>query len=348
MDMYLPDNYSELDLPGVTLVHHPSDNNVAPGIIIIELNRHHRNNLLTPDTCAALVQCFTLLSADTRVRAIVLTSADPFDTVFCLGCDPATRFPDTTDRNLHVDPVGAVALAIHNCTKPVVAAVNGRADGAGLSIILPCDARVACRNTRVGYSHARRGLAPDGCASFFLPRLVGAAKAMRLSLSGELLDPSHPVVEDLFLGEQCTTRCRRRSVEIADEMARGCSPVSRRLIRDLFLRAPPASADEAHRLESSLLFDLTAGSDFLDLVAARNTSRVPPPPRFRATVENDMPAAWPWWPTGRPVPGAEAATGTGMLRRADTELPTYEQSSAAGPYPVDGVGSASSSRPPNT
>uniref|UniRef100_L2G0X3 Enoyl-hydratase isomerase family protein n=1 Tax=Colletotrichum fructicola (strain Nara gc5) TaxID=1213859 RepID=L2G0X3_COLFN len=106
----------------------------------------------------SLARAYGLLSADPRVKAIVLTGADPSNKTFCAGMDLTSpvRLPST--RDAHRDTGGLVALAMHNCSKPIIAALNGSAVGVGITMALPASVRVVSRDAKIGFVFAGRGL----------------------------------------------------------------------------------------------------------------------------------------------------------------------------------------------
>ncbi|NLV54129.1 MAG: enoyl-CoA hydratase/isomerase family protein [Acidimicrobiales bacterium] len=162
---------------------------------VVTMNRPERRNALSASMATALVDAFTELHRDRGTRVVVLTGAGPG---FCAGADlsgdhdPA---PDSEGRG----PVGAVyrtqehlqraVLAVHECDKPVVAAVHGAAVGGGLALALASDLRVATADARFGAVFHNIGLsACDVGVSYFLPRLVGPGAASELMLTGRIFD----------------------------------------------------------------------------------------------------------------------------------------------------------------
>lgn len=161
---------------------------VADGVATVTLNRPEKLNALTDqlaeDTQAALRDA----DADDDVRIVLLTGAGRG---FCAGLDLTAPRAAAVSRQARLDElgwVGRVALLITGMDKPVVAAVNGAAAGAGLSMALAADIRVMAAGVRITSGYVRRGLSPDGGMSFFLPRIVGQARAAEIILSGRDVD----------------------------------------------------------------------------------------------------------------------------------------------------------------
>ncbi|MGH8996216.1 MAG: enoyl-CoA hydratase-related protein, partial [Acidimicrobiales bacterium] len=160
---------------------------VADGIATITLNRPDRLNAFTQRMCDEIIEAFDASDADDDVRAVVVTGAGR---AFCAGADltrGAETFvhgggsgPDSRDTG------GVLCLRIFRSLKPVIAAMNGPAVGVGASMTLPMDIRVLAEGAKVGFVFAARGIVPDGAASWFLPRIVGAPQALEWCLTGRV------------------------------------------------------------------------------------------------------------------------------------------------------------------
>ena len=161
------------------------------GVRTISLNRPERLNALTDELANAMIAAIEAADRDDDVNVIVITGAGRG---FCAGLDLQKRLEDqrngvvrATTRFQRQDDTGWVgrqALVMRNASKPVVAAINGPAAGAGLSIALAADVRVMAQGARVTTGYARRGLSPDGGMSWLLPRMVGMTLAADMILSG--------------------------------------------------------------------------------------------------------------------------------------------------------------------
>ncbi|RKU44598.1 hypothetical protein DL546_005942 [Coniochaeta pulveracea] len=291
-----PASYEILSLPDIRLFHNPPSSASPTPIITISLHRPSARNSFTEQMGQSLISAFNLLSTDPRVRVIILTSSDPTNTVFCAGMDlnaiPSTRSSFASDtRQTHRDMGGRVALAIYNCQKPVIAALNGSAVGVGIAMTLAASIRVASEGAKVGFVFARRGIVMEACSSFFLPRLIGAGKAMHLVTTGGVYPATHPLVRDLFGEIVPAEEVLKRALEIAQEVCQHCSGVSVALMKDMIFRGG-GSPEEAHALESKVLYDMFRAKDFKEGVESFKQKRAP---RFEATLEEDGPKVWPWW-----------------------------------------------------
>lgn len=308
----LPDSYQELSLPAVRLSHHPPSSTSVTPVVMVILNRPRHKNAFNVDMINSLEKAFGLLSSDPRVKCVVLTGSDPHNKIFCAGMDLAggggkagggdkgddgpPDAPGPVSRDTHRDGGGRVSLAIYRCRKPVIAALNGSAVGVGITMTLPCAVRVAPAKAKVGFVFARRGLVMEACSSFFLPRLVGYSRAMHLVTTGATYAASDRVLDGLFTeivedGDGGGAGVLPRALGIAEGVARDCSGVSVVTMRDMIFRGA-SSPEEAHLLESKILFDLFRGEDLAEGVSSFLEKREP---RFKGTMEENAPSVYPWW-----------------------------------------------------
>ncbi|KAI3394618.1 hypothetical protein diail_2482 [Diaporthe ilicicola] len=299
----LPDSYQALSLPAVRLSHHPPSSRSVTPIIMVILNRPAQKNAFNTDMIDSLEKAFGMLGSDPRVKCVVLTGSDPKNKIFCAGMDlsaPAPRDPSEgppdapgpVTRDTHRDGGGRVSLAIYRCQKPVIAALNGSAVGVGVTMTLPCHIRVASAGARVGFVFARRGLALEACSSFFLPRLVGTSRALHLVTTGATYAASDRVLDGLFTEVVADgAGVLPRALELAEGVVRDCSVVSVVTMRDMIYRGP-GSPEEAHLLESKVLYDLFRGKDLAEGVKSFLEKR---DPQFEGTMQDNAPSVYPWW-----------------------------------------------------
>src|SRR3954471_23972566 len=164
---------------------------VADHVLTITLDRPERLNAFTATMGHELIEAFDRADADDEVRAVIVTGAGRG---FCAGAD-LERGGETFDwrerqRDGQVprDGGGQVVLRIFDMTKPVIAAINGPAVGVGITMTLPMDIRLAVEGAKIGFVFTRRGIVPEACSSWFLPRLVGISQAMEWAASGRVFD----------------------------------------------------------------------------------------------------------------------------------------------------------------
>src|SRR5881396_1300758 len=158
------------------------------GVLTITLHRPEKLNAFTPTMMRELIDAFDRADADDAVRAVIVTGAGR---AFCAGADLSGgggTFDNTARDTLetHRDGGGLVALRIFESKKPVIAAINGPAVGVGITMTLPMDVRLASTAARVGFVFARRGIVPEACSSWFLPRIVGIGQAMEWTATGRV------------------------------------------------------------------------------------------------------------------------------------------------------------------
>jgi len=259
-------------------------------IVVLTLYRPGRHNAYTEVMTEELEHAFALFDVDDRVRCIVFTG---HGRIFCAGADLATSFRKTGEKiNEHRDGGGRVSLAIHNCRKPTIGALNGSAVGVGITMTLPMAIRIAPSNAKIGFVFARRGLVMEAASSYFLPKLVGLSRAMHLITTGATYPASHKLLDGLF-----SETCERaedvlpRALEIAKEYTDNCSGVSWALMRDMMWRNP-GTAEEAHLLDSRIIYDLFSTADNKEGVSSFLEKRKV---EFMGTMEDSAPQAYPWW-----------------------------------------------------
>lgn len=153
------------------------------------LNRPHRKNAFTLEVVAQWAAALTVAERDEQVRAVVVTGAGD---AFCSGVDlddfTAEQRTPLQEKQLLTQHVHQVAFAMEAMTKPVIAAVNGVAVGAGMDMALMCDIRLAAQSARFSEGYVRVGLVPGDGGCYYLPRIVGTATALRLLWTGEFID----------------------------------------------------------------------------------------------------------------------------------------------------------------
>ncbi|KAK1992828.1 enoyl-CoA hydratase/isomerase [Colletotrichum falcatum] len=288
----LPTSYNTLTLPQVRLSHHPASSPTPTPVIILALDRPTARNTFTESMASSVVYAYALLSADPRVKCIVLTSSDPENRTFCAGMDlhQPVRLQDTT-RDEHRDTGGVMALAMHNCAKPTIAAINGTAVGVGITMTLPASVRVVSRTAKVGFVFGRRGFNMEACSSFYLPRLIGAGPVLHLVTTGAVYPADSPLLRNLFSDIVEPEQVLPRALDIAQDIAANVSTVAVRIMRDMIFRSPQ-TPEEAHLLESRIFFDLFNGKDTKEGMESFMQNRAP---HFEGTMERDAPSAYPWW-----------------------------------------------------
>lgn len=285
----------------------------SEGILTVKLHRAARMNAFTVTMAEELIEAFETASDDDQVRAIVLTGEGK---AFCAGMDlegegQANVFglnealqPTLQDLNERLDDPeivrgvrdtgGRVVLAMFDCKKPIIAAINGVAVGVGATLTLPCDVRLASTQSRFGFVFGKIGIVPDACASWFLPRVVGMPKALEWTLSGAIFD-ANTALEAGLVSRLCQPEnLQNEARQLAASFTTSRSPVSVALIRQMMYRN--AAADhplQAHKVESLGIF-YTSMADGKEGVKAFLEKR---DPQYQ-TRASAMPNFYPWWDDG--------------------------------------------------
>ena len=265
---------------------------VTDRVLVLTLNRPEQLNAFTVEMANELVAAFERASADDGVGAVVVTGAGR---AFCAGMDlsvPGNVFglderltptlADLTERFDDPEIVagvrdtgGRVTLAIFNCKKPVIGAINGAAVGVGATMTLAMDIRMASEKARIGFVFGKIGIVPEACSSWFLPRLVGTQQAMEWVLSADILTAEQARAGGLIRSVHAPETLLADAVALAHTFTDHRSPVAVALARQMLLRNPalPHPAD-AHRIDSLAMF-YTAIGDGKEGVAAFLEKRDP-------------------------------------------------------------------------
>jgi enoyl-CoA hydratase/carnithine racemase len=163
---------------------------VREHVLTITLNRPERRNALNPRAYAEIEAAFHAANDDESVRVVIVTGADP---AFCSGEDVKEMMtgevrPERPSSSKEGRPPTPAAMAVLDCEKPVIAAVNGSAVGWGMELALYADIRLASENAKFAELFVKRGLVSDVGGFYRLPALVGPSKAAELLLTGDLID----------------------------------------------------------------------------------------------------------------------------------------------------------------
>ena len=267
----------------------------AGGILTITLDRADRLNAFTTTMGDELRDAFDRADADDDVRAVVVTGRGRG---FCAGADLESGgatfdYGTEPDGRVHRDGGGLVALRIFESLKPVIAAINGPAVGVGITMTLPMDIRLASTEARMGFVFARRGLVPEACSSWFLPRLVGISRAAEWVYSGRVFPAAEALEAGLVRSVHPPGELLAAARALALEMAEHCSAVSVALSRQLLWRMLGADHPmEAHKIDSRAIQALGRSADAREGVQSFLEKR---PPAFAGRVSTDLPYFFPWW-----------------------------------------------------
>ena len=259
-------------------------------ILTLTLNRPDQLNAFTVRMMHELIDAFDRADADDAVRVIIVTGAGR---AFCAGADlsgGSDAFDHTSGSkpltiDTHRDGGGLLTLRIFESKKPVIAAINGPAGGVGITMTLPMDVRIAATGARLGFVFAKRGIVPEACSSWFLPRLVGISRAAEWVYTGRIFPAEEALAAGLVSRVTSPETLLETARSLAREMAEGTSAISVALSRQMLPM-------EAHKIDSRAIFSMGRSADAHEGVASFLEKR---PPRFTLRPSADMPAFYPWW-----------------------------------------------------
>lgn len=273
----------------------------ADGVATVTLNRPEKLNAFTRTMMDEIIAAMDDIDADDEVRAVIFTGAG--NRAFCAGADltpegggqvfsDPTPVDDLSDERVR-DGGGRLTLRLFDAKKPLIAACNGVAVGVGITMQLPMDIRLASDNARFGFVFARRGIVPEACSSWFLPRLVGISQALEWCYSGRVFDAQEALAGGLVRSVHPQAGLMDVARALAGEIADNTSAVSVAMTRAMMWRLP--SGDHpmaAHRIDSRAIYRLSRSADAKEGIASFLEKRAP---RYPGKVSQDMPDFYPWW-----------------------------------------------------
>jgi enoyl-CoA hydratase/carnithine racemase len=267
----------------------------SDGVLTITLNRPERLNAWTARMGQELRAAFDRADADDEVRAIIVTGAGRG---FCAGADLASG-GDTFDSRKHSgkgparDNGGEFTLRVFESTKPTIAAINGPAVGVGATMTLPMDVRLAAQDARIGFVFARRGIVPEACSSWFLPRVVGISRAMEWVATGRVFSAQEALEGGLVRSLHPKDELLDAARALAREIAENSAPVSVALARQLMWRMLGAEHPMlAHRADSRGMVARGQSADAVEGITAFLEKR---PASFPDRVSDGLPDIMPGW-----------------------------------------------------
>jgi len=247
----------------------------ASGVRTITLNRPDRLNTVNPRLADELPRAIDEAARDDAVRVVVITGAGRG---FCSGLDltEPPRLPDG-DLRERLDPlawVGRWVVSAARCEKPLIAAINGSAAGAGFGLSLATDIRLIARSARVTAAYVRRGLSPDAGVSYMLPRLIGLSRASDIILSGRDVDADEAQRIGLVAAIYDDAAFASDVATYAERLAGG-PPIAYALTKRLLATTFDASLEDHLARELTSIKTCFASQDVAEALRAFQEKRAP-------------------------------------------------------------------------
>jgi enoyl-CoA hydratase/carnithine racemase len=264
-------------------------------IATITLNRPEALNAWTLVMMNEILDALDRADNDDKIRVVIFTGAGR---AYCAGADLSAggfRSPDSHQgQPAFRDTAGQVTLRMFNMKKPVIGALNGNAVGVGITMTMTMDIRIASEAVqKIGFVFNRRGVVPEGCCTFFLPRIIGISKASELILTGRFFNAREGLEMGLFNrvvpADELMPTARKIAHEIADNTSAVSTALARQLLWKMLGETEPMNT---HILESKGFGYMLASGDVKEGVASFIEKR---PPRFTMKPSTDMPDFYPWW-----------------------------------------------------
>lgn len=282
--------------------------NLDSRILTVTLDRPDAMNAFTVTMANELIDVFQSASMDDDVGCIVVTGAGK---AFCAGMDLSVGgnvfgldesiLPSLNDLQSHYsdddmvngvrDTGGRVALAIYECRKPVIGAVNGAAVGIGATMTLAMDIRLASEKARIGFVFGKIGVTPEACSTWFLPRIVGMQRALEWVYSGDILTAEEAHQGGLVRSVHQPEELLDAAHALAKKFVENRSPVAIALARQMMYRNSAASSPRAaHEVDSLSMYYSSIG----DGKEGVNSFLDKRDPNFSSKA-SEMPDFYPWW-----------------------------------------------------
>ena len=272
--------------------------NENDGIGLITLNRPNKLNAFNQQMLKDLLHVLDYIDNNDDIRAVVITASGK---AFCAGADLSagkdtfnSEFDNSSnyDQNFNRDSGGILALRMYKCLKPILIACNGVSVGVGATLQLAADIRVASSLSKFSFPFTKRGIAPDACSSWFLPRLVGVSKSLEWCFSGEMIDADTALKSGLISYKVDPTDLMEKTLSIARKIIKDSSPVSVALTRQMIWGLSQKDSPEyAHIVDSKVIESRGKSKDAAEGVMSFLEKR---DAVFENKVSTDMPGFFPF------------------------------------------------------
>ena len=262
------------------------------------INGHHALAVLA-GVCRAVRAAADEVAAMPGITAVALRGAG--DRAFCAGADLAAGGDTFSDGKLSTessskfrrDGGGTVTLRMFKCNKPIIGALNGAGVGIGVTMTLPMDIRIAADTAKFGFVFTRRGIVPEACSSWFLPRIVGIQQAQEWVFTGRVFSAAEALAGGLVRSIHPADELMNVARGLAREIADNAAPVSVALSRQMMWRMLGASHPmEAHRVDSRGIQIRGRSEDVREGVTSFLEKRSA---QFTGKVSTDLPDIFPGW-----------------------------------------------------
>ena len=274
---------------------------VSNHILTLTLNRPDRLNAWTLRMRDEMLHALARANDDDDIRVIVVTGEGK---AFCAGMElerPEGNIfgydiPQGDELNIQEirDSGGELSLAIYRSKKPVIAAINGAAVGVGITMTLPMDFRIAGEGVKLGFVFSQRGIVPEACSSWFLPRLVGMQQSLEWMLSGEIFSAEEGHQHGLIRSVHPRDQVLDQAYALAEKLMSKTSAVSLALTRQMLWRNPNFDHPmQAHAVDSKLMY---ITSERLDGRVGFKAFLEKREPVFTAKVSEAVPDQFEFWP----------------------------------------------------
>lgn len=264
---------------------------------VLTLDRPQKLNAFNLRMLEEMLDAIKYVNENDDIEFLIITGSGK---AFCAGADLSSG-KKTFDKNFDTrdfhdaeyrkDAGGILNLELYRCLKPVIIACNGDAVGVGATMQLPADIRIASSNARYGFVFANRGIVPDGCASWFLPRVIGICKSLQLCYSGKLID-AEEALEIGLIDYICDDNVVEYALDKGRDLCSSSAPVSIAMTRQMIWSLSGESNPElAHEIESKAIDSRGQSDDAKEGVMSFLEKRKP---KFKNKVSSDMPEVYPW------------------------------------------------------
>lgn len=264
----------------------------------ITLNRPHKLNAFNQQMLKDLLTVFDYIDSNDDIRAVILTASGK---AFCAGADLSggkdtfnSEFDNSSEykEDFNRDSGGILALRMYRCLKPILIACNGVSVGVGATLQLAADVRVASSLSKFSFPFTKRGIAPDACSSWFLPRLVGISKSLEWCYSGEMIEADIALDSGLVSYKVEPDELMNKTIEIANKIIKDSSPVSVALTRQMIWGLSQKDSPEyAHKVDSKVIESRGKSKDAAEGVMSFLEKR---DAIFENKVSKDMPDFFPF------------------------------------------------------